>query len=102
MSLFSQFLGINLFGLGGCEGSTGCYKPTAQKNVHTAIGELLQMPYDLGRPDFYRATQIITYSEERDVLPFADQLDTLYGRGRQNNYGLFAMPEAHDHLHIGY
>ena len=102
VSLFSQFLGINLFGLGGCEGSTGCYKPTAQKNVHTAIGELLQMPYDLGRPDFYRATQIITYSEERDVLPFADQLDTLYGRGRQNNYGLFAMPEAHDHLHIGY
>jgi len=94
-----QFFGLGLF---SCKGSTDCYKPTAQNNVHTVISELLQFPYDLGNPDYYRVTQLITYSEERDVLPFQDQLDKLYGRGRPNNYGLFAMPEAHDHLHIGY
>lgn len=97
--MIDQFFGLNLF---SCSGNTNCYKSTAQANVHKVIGELLQMPYDLGNPDYYSVTQLITYSEERDVLPFAAKLDQLYGTDRPSNLGLFAMPEASGNIHIGY
>lgn len=101
ITMISQFLGINLFGGGGCT-SQKCLKEAAQKKVHTVIEQLLQFPYDMNSPNYYRVTQLITYSAERDVTPFADKLDALYGSSHPSNYGLFAMPEARDHLHIGY
>ena len=100
----------NLFGgklLGGmfgkkCKASTKCYKPTAQKNIHTVIGELLQFPYDKNEPDYLAPIQLITYSYERDVAPFKSQTDELYGILKPANFGLFAMPEAWGNIHIGY
>lgn len=105
LSVVDNLLGGKL--LGGmfgtdCEATTACYKPTAQNNIHKAIGELLQFPYDHGDPDNYRITQLITYSTERDVTAFSAQLDKLYGADRPANYGLFSMPEASTHIHIGY
>lgn len=100
LSVLDGLLGGGIFG--GCQGNTNCYKPKAQEKVNKVIGELLQFPYDAGKPDYYKVTQLITYSEVRDVLPFAVQLNSLYGRDRNNNVGLFAMPEMHNHIHIGY
>ncbi len=108
--MVSAITGFDLtFGLGsmfggGCSGDTDCYAPTAQKNVHTAIGELLQFPYKTNDSDYYKINQLITYSNERDVIPFQEEgiLDNLYGLPRPANIGLFSMPEAKDHLHIGY
>lgn len=79
------------------------YRPEARRKVHLVLRELLDMPFALNDIDL-RVTQLITFSFERDVQPFeADgTLDRVYGRNRSRNFGLFAMPEAHDHLHIGY
>lgn len=80
------------------------YRPEARRKVHQALGELLQFPYDTENLTFYRITQLITYSEERDVLPFAEDgtLDQLYGVPREANFGLFAMLEAWQNIHLGY
>lgn len=78
------------------------YQPEARFKVHQLISQLLQMPYDLGSQSEYKVTQIITFSEERDVVPFKDILDKLYGKTRKPNYGLFSMPEAWGQVHIGY
>jgi len=100
-----NLMGGKLLGglLGGdCEGSTKCYKTTAEANNHTVVSQLLQFPKDMNNVNYYKVTQLITYSEARDVTPFSSQLNELYGKIRPKNYGLFAMPEAWDHLHIGY
>jgi len=108
IDMISNILGIDVFGgvLGSCrKGHTRCYTPTARNNVHQAISELLQFPYDMdgGKNTMYwRINQIITFSKERDVDKFADKLNKLYDYVRPANFGLFAMPEAHDHLHIAY
>lgn len=104
ISFLDNMLGGTILGgiFGKCKATTDCYKPTAQANVHKVIGELLQFPYDEGKPDYYRVTQLITYSDARDVTPFSSQLDQLYGADRPQNFGLFAMPETADHIHIGY
>jgi len=80
------------------------YRPQARIKVHQVISELLQMPYDLAPKQLseYRVTQLITFSEERDVVPFKDTLDKLYGAKRQPNAGLFSMPESWAQVHIGY
>jgi hypothetical protein len=99
-----QFI-ANICGIslpGSCNGDTKCFKPTAQKNVNKVIGELLQFPTDSGNEFTNKVTQIITYSDERDIQPFGDILNNLYGVFRPANYGLFAMPEAYDHIHIAF
>jgi hypothetical protein len=80
---------------------TSCYIPKSQEEIHRVIEHLLQMPTKL-KDDNQKVVQLITYSQERDVDPFKDTLDKLYGKNRQPNYGLFAMPEAWDHIHISY
>jgi len=100
VQFISSILGISL--PGQCNGDTKCYKPTAQKNVHKVIEELLAYPVETGDPFVNKVTQIITLSQERDVDPFEDQLQNLYGILRPKSFGLFAMPEAYDHLHIAY
>lgn len=117
VNFISSILGIDLGGFfdsifgGGCDKTTACYGPVAQANVHKVVTELLDFPKDEAwfnaqniKPDWqnYRVTQLITFSQELDVDPFWDKLNDLYGLPRQANYGLFAMPEANDHLHIGY
>lgn len=79
------------------------YRPEARHKVHLVIKELLDMPFVLDDIDL-RVTQLITYSYERDVRPFERDgtLDKVYGRNRSRNFGLFAMKEASDHLHIAY
>jgi len=80
------------------------YQPEARRKVHQAITELLQWPYDSGNKDYYRITQLITYSYSRDVAPWEKDgtLDQLYGLPRPANYGLFYMLEAWQNIHIGY
>lgn len=80
------------------------YRPQARIKVHQVISELLQMPYDLAPKNIseYRVTQLITFSEDRDVVPFAAILDKLYGKNRPANLGLFSMPESWAQVHIGY
>lgn len=78
------------------------YQPEARRKVHQVIGELLQFPYDKVDWRRYRVTQLITFSEDRDVAPFAAALDRLYDKVRPANFGLFAMPESWPHIHIGY
>lgn len=80
----------------------GVYQPQARKKVHNVIAELLQMPYDLKNSTYYRVTQLITFSKDRDVNPFAAALDKLYGANREPNFGLFAMPESWSQVHVGY
>jgi transcriptional regulator with XRE-family HTH domain len=79
------------------------YKPEAQYKVHLVVKELLDMPFDLGNINL-RVTQLIVHSKERDVTPFEKDgtLDKVYGEDRPVNYGLFSMPEAKDHVHVGY
>jgi len=80
------------------------YQPEARRKVNQAIGELLQFPYDKNDTDRYRITQLITYSQERDVDPFQEDgtLDKLYGMPRPKNFGLFSMLEAWQNIHLGY
>jgi len=80
------------------------YQPEARRKVHLAITELLKWPYDSGNKDYYRITQIITYSYDRDVQPFEKDgtLDKIYGLPRPANYGLFYMLEAWQNIHISY
>lgn len=89
------------------------HRPVAQEKVHQVIKQLLQMPSanepKLNLPDLFnmRVTQLITFSNERDVLPFETgeekpTLDGVYGKNRLPNYGLFQMNEARDHIHIGF
>jgi len=80
------------------------YQPEARRKVNQAISELLQFPYDKNDTDRYRITQLITYSQERDVDPFQEDgtLDELYGMPRPKNFGLFSMLEAWQNIHIGY
>ena len=76
----------------------------ARRKTHLTIAELLQFPYDAGDVNQYKVTQLITYSYERDVQPFEKDgtLDKLYGLPRPANYGLFALKEAWQNIHIGY
>jgi hypothetical protein len=80
------------------------YQPEARRKVHQAITELLQWPHDSGNTDYYRITQLITYSYARDVQPFEQNgtLDKLYGLPRPANYGLFYMLESWQNIHIAY
>ncbi|AKM82269.1 MAG: Plexin repeat family protein [Berkelbacteria bacterium GW2011_GWE1_39_12] len=78
------------------------YQPEARKKVHQVIAELLKFPYDKGNTSTYRVTQLITYSKERDVIPFSSILNALYGKTRPANYGLFAMPESWAQVHVAY
>lgn len=80
------------------------YQPEARRKIHLAISELLEFPYETEDVNLYRITQLITFSEERDVIPFQDDgtLDELYGMPRPANFGLFYMLEAWQNIHIGY
>lgn len=80
------------------------YQPEARRKVHLVAQELLEFPYATDDADFYRITQLITYSKERDVQSFMDDgtLDKLYGLPRAANYGLFYMLESWQNIHIGY
>jgi len=80
------------------------YQPEARRKTHQVIAELLAYPATTEVPESYRVTQLITYSQERDVDPFDKDgtLDKVYGLNRPNNYGLFAMEEAWQNVHIGY
>lgn len=78
------------------------YRPQAREKTHNVISQLLQFPYDMNDVEYYKVTQLITYSYERDVAPFAEKLDVLYGKIRPGNYGLFSMPESWAQVHIGY
>ena len=80
------------------------YQPEARRKVHLVISELLQFPKTLENPAKYLVTQLITYSYERDVKPFEDDgtLAELYGANHPSNYGLFAMEESWQNIHIGY
>jgi predicted nucleic acid-binding Zn-ribbon protein len=78
------------------------YRPEAQRKVHNIIAESLQFPYDKNDPNQYRVTQLITFSQKRDVTSFSTILDKLYDASRPANYGLFSMPESWSHIHIAY
>lgn len=78
------------------------YRPEARRKVHQLIQEILQFPYDMNNIFYYHVTQLITFSDERDVQPFMDTLKALYGYPRPSNYGLFAMPESWAQVHVGY
>lgn len=78
------------------------YQPEARRKTHTVIGELLEFPYLAPNINDYKITQLITYSEERDVNPFKEIADKLYGTAHPPNYGLFSMPESWAQVHIGY
>lgn len=79
-------------------------QPEARRKVHQVIQELLEYPATTGDVNFNRVTQLITYSQARDVLPFVNDgtLDNIYGKNHPANYGLFAMEEAWQNIHIGY
>jgi len=79
-------------------------QPEARRKTHLAIQELLQFPYNTDNKDYYKVTQLITYSYERDVQPFEKDgtLDKLYGLPRPANYGLFWLKESWQNIHIGY
>lgn len=96
-------VGFSLPGIGGGADDVmkKVYRPEARYKTHQALEELLAMPRDLKDINM-RVTQLITFSFKRDVESFKAQLDDLYGKGRLDNYGLFAMPEAHPNIHIGY
>jgi hypothetical protein len=76
-------------------------RPEARYKTHQLIQELLDISKEFENPNM-RVTQLITYSKERDVLPFSDTLDKIYGVGHKDNYGLFAMQEAFPNVHVGY
>ncbi len=78
------------------------YRPEARRKIHLVVGQLLQFPYDLNDTDKYRVTQLITFSKARDVTPFEDKLDKLYGANRPWNFGLFSMRESWAGIHIAY
>lgn len=86
-------------------GDAVCYavfRPQARTKVHQVITELLQFPYDAKDENFYKVTQLVTFSQERDVDPFKETLDKLYGLPRPGNLGLFSMPESWSQVHVGY
>lgn len=78
------------------------YRPEARRKVHELIQQALQFPTDMNNQYYYHVTQLITYSDSRDVQPFMSILKTLYGLPRPANFGLFAMPEAWAQVHIAY
>ena len=99
------------------------YRPEARRKAHILISEALRFPYDMGNKDYYHVVQLITFSNERDVQPFWDEdsarneysspvtyqgkaiypnLKDLYGLPRNDNFGLFAMPESWSQVHISY
>ena len=111
----------NIFGavsdiLGGLFGSGCDARCQARNKVHLVIKELMQMPSSkdsaLGLPDLIgmRIMQLITWSYDRDVLPFETgeekpSYKDVYGQKTISNYGLFATSENNyllDHIHIGY
>ncbi len=92
----------NIPGLGSSENQLVykmVYQPEARRKVHQLIGELLDIAEE--SPEL-KMSQIITYSQNRDVHPFESLLDNLYGSDRQPNYGLFSREEMLGHIHIGY
>lgn len=106
-SITSAIPGLgSVFGLGGlgkCKGNTNCYKDTARNNVHTSVKNLLYMQEYTNDNDL-KVIQLIVYNEQRDVTPFIDDgtLDKFYGKNRLPNYGLFAMTEAYQQVHIAF
>lgn len=78
------------------------YRPEARRKTHQVITELLRFPYDKANVRYFRVTQLITFSGDRDVTPFASILDAIYGAKRPANYGLFSMPEAWAQVHVAY
>jgi DNA repair ATPase RecN len=78
------------------------YRPEAQRKVHELIQQTLQAPTDLNNKYYYRPSQLITFSNQRDVQPFADTLNSLYGLPRAANLGLFALPQSWSQIHIAY
>jgi predicted SAM-dependent methyltransferase len=78
------------------------YRPESQRKVHETIGQILDFPYKMENSNYYRPTQLITYSKDRDVSPFNELLNKLYGPDRPVTYGLFNMLESWGHIHIGY
>lgn len=90
--------------IGGFFGSSeSCLQNAGRANVNKVVKELLEFPEERNDIDL-RITQLIIFSRERDVVPFEKDgtLDRIYGKDRPANYGVFAMPEAWDHVHIGY
>ncbi len=94
---FGSFLGQG-FGLlaSNCQGK---YRDAARNKVHKVIKQLLEYPADQGSVIANRISQIMTYSQERDVTPFEEgtekpTLDEVYGEGRLPNYGLFSMTDG--------
>jgi hypothetical protein len=101
-------------GLGSCIDSQK--KAIAQEKVHIVIKQLMQMPSStnstLGLPDIInmRLTQLMTWSYNRDVLPFINgsekpSYQDVYGNQSLPNYGLFATTDNNyllDHIHLGY
>ncbi len=83
------------------------YRPEARRKVHQVIDELIEMPNVLKNLN-YKVIQMITFSEDRDVVPFESKIEKIYGKSiadggsRVKNYGLFSMPQAHRNIHIGY
>ena len=78
------------------------FQPEARRKTHQVIDELLDYPYTTPSPDNYKVTQLITFSKERDVDPFKDKIDKLYGINRYANNGLFAMVESWTQVHVAY
>jgi hypothetical protein len=77
------------------------YKNISRDYIHKTDQELLAMSTELKDP-VMKPTQIITFSKDRDVTPFATEIDNLYGKNRQSNYGLFSMKEMQNRIHVGY
>lgn len=97
--------GQGLFG--AAIGPMACYqvfRPEAQRKTHQILNDLLQYPFDMGDVMGNRITQIITYSQSRDVDVFQKSgiLDQIYLLPRPRNFGLFSMQESWAQVHIGY
>lgn len=78
------------------------FRPEAQRKVNQTISEILQYPYDMKDKSYYRPSQIITFSDSRDVQPFSTILDDLYGLQRLSSLGLFHMDESWAQIHVAY
>ncbi len=97
-------LGGFVGGLFGSCGDNDCYEGKARENVHTAIEQLLRAPIEYKLPN-NKVIQLITYNKERDVIPFSGEGSLVYqnyGEPTPQVYGLFAMKEAYQQLHIGF
>lgn len=80
------------------------YQPEARRKTHASISEMLTFPNTTNDINHYKITQLITFSNSRDVKPFQDDgtLDKLYGNPRPANLGLFWLLESWQNIHIAY